>query len=240
MLPRDGDAPALPGSTQVINVHIMLVEDDAQLGEAIRHALIQQAYVVTWLRNGREAMQGLRDQSADLVLLDLGLPDRDGLDVLGEARRNNIKTPVLVMTARDELETRIRGLDLGADDYLIKPFHLDELAARIRSLIRRTRGLADNMVEAGDLRMNLTTSDVTFHGEPVVLTRREFALLRVLMERAGRIVRRETLENSVYGIDRPVEGNALEVQVHWLRRKLGADAIRTVRGVGYMLPREPR
>ncbi|MEW9570693.1 response regulator [Rhodanobacter sp. Si-c] len=221
-------------------MHIMLVEDDAQLGEAIRHALVQQAYVVTWLRNGREAAQGLRDQSADLVLLDLGLPDRDGLDLLGEARRNNIKTPVLVMTARDELETRIRGLDLGADDYLIKPFHLDELSARIRSLIRRTRGLADNMIEAGDLRMNLASSEVMFRNEPVTLTRREFALLRVLMERAGRIVRRETLENSVYGIDKPVEGNALEVQVHWLRRKLGADAIRTVRGIGYMLPREPR
>jgi two-component system response regulator QseB len=221
-------------------MHIMLVEDDAELGEAIRHALVQQSCAVTWLRNGREAMLGLDDQSADLVLLDLGLPDRDGFDVLAEARRKGIRTPILVMTARDGLEARVRGLDLGADDYLVKPFHLEELSARIRSLIRRTRGLADNIIEAGDLRMNLASGEVTFRGAAVTLTRREFALLRALMERAGRIVHRQTLENSVYGIDNPVEGNALEVQVHWLRRKLSTDTIRTVRGIGYMLPREPK
>jgi len=221
-------------------VHIVLVEDDAQLGDAIRGALERQSYAVTWLRNGREATQALRDQSADLVLLDLGLPDKDGLDVLAEARRGGIKTPVLVMTARDALETRIRGLDLGADDYLVKPFHLEELAARIRSLTRRAQGLADSVIDVGALRMNLATTDVEFRGEPVTLTRREFALLRVLMERAGRIVRRESLENSVYGLDTNVESNALEVQVHWLRRKLSQDVIHTVRGVGYMIPREPK
>ena len=221
-------------------MHIVLVEDDAQLGDAIRGALEHQSYAVTWLRNGREATQALRDQSADLVLLDLGLPDTDGLDVLAEARRGGIKTPVLVMTARDALETRIRGLDLGADDYLIKPFHLEELAARIRSLTRRAQGLADSVIDVGALRMNLATTDVEFRGEPVTLTRREFALLRVLMERAGRIVRRESLENSVYGLDTNVESNALEVQVHWLRRKLSQDVIHTVRGVGYMIPREPK
>ncbi|BFI95865.1 MAG: response regulator [Rhodanobacter sp.] len=221
-------------------MHIMLVEDDAEIGEAIRHALVQQSCAVTWLRNGREAMLGLDDQSADLVLLDLGLPDRDGFDVLAEARRKGIRTPILVMTARDGLEARVRGLDLGADDYLVKPFHLDELSARIRSLTRRVRGLADNIIEAGGLQMNLASGEVTFRGAAVVLTRREFALLRALMERAGRIVHRETLENSVYGMDNPVEGNALEVQVHWLRRKLSAETIRTVRGIGYMLPREPK
>ncbi|WP_266158126.1 response regulator [Dyella silvatica] len=221
-------------------MHIMLVEDDAQLGEAIRHALEQQSYAVTWLRDGREAALALRDQPADLVLLDLGLPGRDGLDVLAEARRQGVKTPVLVMTARDALETRSRGLDLGADDYLVKPFHLGELAARIRSLTRRAQGLADSLVEAGGLRLNLATAEVEFRGKNIVLTRREFALLRVLMERAGRIVRRESLENSVYGLDTIVESNALEVQVHWLRRKLSADVIHTVRGVGYMIPREPK
>lgn len=221
-------------------MHIMLVEDDAQLGEAIRHALEQQSYAVTWLRDGREAALALRDQPADLVLLDLGLPGRDGLDVLAEARRQGVKTPVLVMTARDALETRIRGLDLGADDYLVKPFHLGELAARIRSLTRRAQGLADSLVEAGGLRLNLATAEVEFRGKNIVLTRREFALLRVLMERAGRIVRRESLENSVYGLDTIVESNALEVQVHWLRRKLSAEVIHTVRGVGYMIPREPK
>jgi two-component system response regulator QseB len=195
---------------------------------------------VTWLRKGTEGAIAMRDQSADLVLLDLGLPGKDGLEVLAEARRSGVKTPVLVMTARDGLEARIRGLDLGADDYLTKPFHLEELAARIRSLTRRAQGLADSLIEAGELRLNLATSEVDFRGQQIVLTRREFALLRVLMERAGRIVRRESLENALYGLDTNVESNALEVQVHWLRRKLSPEVIQTVRGVGYMLPREPR
>ncbi|WP_049623299.1 response regulator [Frateuria defendens] len=221
-------------------MHILLVEDDAQLGEAIRHALEQQSYAVTWLRHGSEAMAALRDQSADVMLLDLGLPDKDGLEVLKEARRQGNRIPVLIMTARDALETRIRGLDIGADDYLVKPFHLEELAARIRSLTRRAQGLADSTVEVGELRLNLATNEVAYRGENVVLTRREFALLRVLMERAGRIVRRESLENSVYGLDTSVESNALEVQVHWLRRKLSPEVIHTVRGVGYMIPREPK
>lgn len=221
-------------------MHILLIEDDEQLGEAIQRALMQRSYAVTWLRKGTEGAIAMRDQSADLVLLDLGLPGKDGLEVLAEARRGGIKTPVLVMTARDGLEARIRGLDLGADDYLTKPFHLEELAARIRSLTRRAQGLADSLIEAGELRLNLATSEVDFRGQQVLLTRREFALLRVLMERAGRIVRRESLENALYGLDTNVESNALEVQVHWLRRKLSPEVIQTVRGVGYMLPREPR
>jgi len=221
-------------------MHILLVEDDAELGGAIKHALEHQSYAVTWLRDGREASEALRGTPVDLVLLDLGLPGKDGLEVLAQARRAGVKTPVLVMTARDALETRIRGLDLGADDYLVKPFHLGELSARIRSLTRRTQGLADNLVEVGGLRLNLATAEVEFRGELVSLTRREFALLRVLMERAGRIVRRETLENSVYGLDTIVERNAIEVQVHWLRRKLSTEVIHTVRGIGYMIPREPK
>jgi two-component system response regulator QseB len=220
-------------------VHIVLIEDDLQLGEAIRNALEQQAYAVTWLRSGQEAEYALRDETADLVLLDLGLPDIDGLDVLARTRRAGIHTPVLVMTARDAVETRVRGLDLGADDYLGKPFHLDELAARIRSLTRRARGLSDSVIEAGELRLNLATLSVSYRGATVELARREFALLRVLMERAGRIVRREDLETALYGIDAGVDSNALEVQVHWLRRKLSPEVIRTVRGVGYMVPRDP-
>jgi two-component system response regulator QseB len=220
-------------------VHIVLIEDDLQLGEAIRNALEQQAYAVTWLRSGQEAEYALRDETADLVLLDLGLPDIDGLDVLARTRRAGIHTPVLVMTARDAVETRVRGLDLGADDYLVKPFHLDELAARIRSLTRRARGLSDSVIEAGELRLNLATLSVSYRGATVELARREFALLRVLMERAGRIVRREDLETALYGIDAGVDSNALEVQVHWLRRKLSPEVIRTVRGVGYMVPRDP-
>jgi two-component system, OmpR family, response regulator QseB len=221
-------------------VHIILVEDDPQLGAAIQRALERLAYTVSWLRDGREALLALRDETADLVLLDLGLPGKDGLDVLIEARRAHVKTPVIVMTARDGLEARVHGLDAGADDYLIKPFHLDELGARIRSLTRRAHGLAANRIEVGALSIDLGTSEVAFRGERIELTRREFSLLQILMERAGRLVRRESLENSLYGIDNMVGSSALEVLVHTLRRKLSFDTIQTVRGFGYMIPREPK
>ena len=224
----------------VSSVHIILVEDDAQLGGAIQRALERLSYTVTWLRDGRSASAALADRTADLVLLDLGLPGRDGLDVLTAARRAQVDTPVIVMTARDGLQSRVKGLDAGADDYLVKPFHLDELAARIRSLMRRHHGRAVNRIEAGALSLDLESAEVLFRDEPVELTRREFALLQQLMERAGQIVRREHLENSIYGLDNVVGRGALEVLVHSLRRKLGADTVRTVRGFGYMLPREPQ
>ena len=221
-------------------MHIILVEDDVQLGEAIRRALERLAYTISWFRCGNEALLALRDHDADLVLLDLGLPGKDGLDVLTEARRLRVTTPVIVMSARDAVDSRINVLDAGADDYLVKPFHLDELAARIRSLARRARGAAVNRLEAGALSLDLGTFEVTWHGQRVDLTRREFALLQTLMERAGRIVRRESLETSLYGPDHVVSTSALEVLVHSLRRKLSHGAIQTVRGFGYMLPREPQ
>ncbi len=221
-------------------MHIILVEDDQQLGAAIQRALERLGYTVSWLRNGREALMALRDHTADLVLLDLGLPGMDGIDVLTEARNAHVKTPVIVMTARDGLEARVHGLDAGADDYLIKPFHLDELGARIRSLSRRAQGLAVNRIEAGALVLDLGTSQVMFRGEHVELTRREFSLLQILMERAGRLVRRESLINSLYGLDTIVGNSALEVLVHTLRRKLSFETIHTVRGFGYMIPREPK
>lgn len=220
-------------------MHIILVEDDLQLGTAIQNALEKLSYAVTWLRDGREALVALRDQTADLVLLDLGLPTKDGLEVLAEARRAHVNTPVIVMTARDALEARVRGLDAGADDYLVKPFHVDELSARIRSLTRRAQGLAANRIDVGVISLDIGTSEAEYRGKRVELTRREFSLLRILMERAGRIVRREHLENSLYGLDNPVGSSALEVQIHALRRKLSFDAIRTIRGVGYMIPRDP-
>ena len=221
-------------------MHILLLEDDIELGEAIKHALEHQSYAVTWLADGRKGASALPDESFDLVLLDLGLPGKDGLEVLLEARRSGVKTPILVMTARDAPEARIKGLDLGADDYLVKPFHLGELAARIRSLTRRAQGLVDNRVEVGGLVLDLATTDVEYRGVRIALTRREFAVLRILMERAGRIVRRKSLEGSVYGFDTLVDRNAIEVHVHWLRRKLSSEVIHTVRGIGYMMPREPR
>jgi two-component system, OmpR family, response regulator QseB len=220
-------------------LHILLIEDDAQLGDAIRRALERLAHTITWLRDGDEALVALREHEADLVLLDLGLPGRDGLEVLQEARRQRVTTPVIVMSARDQLDGRIQVLDAGADDYLVKPFHLDELAARIRSLSRRARGEAVNRLEAGALSMDLGTFDVAWRGNKVDLTRREFALLQTLMERAGRIVRRETLESTLYGPENAVSTSALEVLVHGLRRKLSPEAIQTVRGFGYMVPREP-
>jgi DNA-binding response OmpR family regulator len=220
-------------------VHIILVEDDPQLGSAIQRALQRLAYSVTWLRDGATAIAGIADGTADLVLLDLGLPRRDGLDVLHEVRRARVTTPVIVMTARDGVQARVSGLDAGADDYLVKPFHLDELAARIRSVMRRHHGMAVNRLEVGAICMDLDTAEVTSGGERLELTRREFALLQALMERAGRIVRRESLENSIYGLDSAVGRGALEVLVHTLRRKLGSDTVRTVRGFGYMMPRDP-
>ncbi|HEY2622483.1 response regulator [Dyella sp. Tek66A03] len=221
-------------------MHILLVEDDAHLGDAIQRALERLGYTVSWLRDGRSASSAIRDRTADLILLDLGLPGRDGIEVLTEARRARIETPVLVMTARDGLSARVDGLDAGADDYMIKPFHVEELAARIRSLSRRMRGLAVNRIDVGVLSLDLGTSEVSFRGETVELTRREFSLLQALMENAGKLVRRESLENSLYGLDHVVGNNALEVLVHSLRRKLSFETIRNVRGFGYMIPRDPK
>lgn len=217
-------------------VHVLVVEDDILLGEAIHQALIHWSHAVTWVRNGREGAVALREGFADIVLLDLGLPDKDGLDVLAEARRAKIATPVLIMTAREAVEARVSGLDAGADDYLVKPFDLEELGARIRSLTRRAQGLAGNRIEVGELSLDLGTHQTYYRGEPVELTRREFAILRTLMERAEKIVRRESLENSIFGLD-GVQSNTLEVQIHSIRRKLSPDLIRTVRGVGYMITR---
>jgi two-component system response regulator QseB len=221
-------------------LHIIVAEDDPQLGAAVQRALEPLSYTVTLLADGNQALKALCDETADLLLLDLGLPGMDGLDVLIEARRKNVRMPVLIMTARDALEARIRGLDAGADDYLIKPFHLDELGARIRSLTRRTQGLAANRIDAGALSLDLATFEVSFRGERIDLTRREFSLLQSLMERAGRLVRRETLESSLYGQDKAIGDGALDVLVHALRRKLSFETIQNVRGFGYMIPREPQ
>lgn len=221
-------------------MHVLVIEDDALLGEAIRQALLGWSHAVTWVATGHEAAIALRDGFADFVLLDLGLPDKDGLEILRSARRAGVTTPVLVMTARDAVPARITGLDAGADDYLIKPFDLEELGARMRSLTRRARGSADNRIEVGGLCLDIGTHEALFRGERIALTRREFALLRLLMECAGHIVRRTSLENSMYGLEGGVQSNTLEVQIHNLRRKIDPNLIRTVRGVGYMIRREPQ
>jgi len=221
-------------------VHIILVEDDLELGAAIQRALERLSYTVTWLTDGTGAIATMQASSADLVLLDLGLPGQDGLDILTEARNSGLATPVLILTARDAVQARIHGLDAGADDYLTKPFHLDELAARIRSLTRRMQGLAANRIEVGALCLDLGTLEVSFRGNKVDLTRRELSLLQALMERSGRVVRRDTLESSLYGGEKVVTDGALDVLVHSLRRKLSFDTIQNVRAFGYMIPRDAR
>lgn len=221
-------------------MHILLIEDDVQLGRALKHSLERLRYTVSWIRDGRTAIAALGDQTVDLALLDLGLPGCDGIEVLTETRRSGGDVPVLILTARDSPVARVHGLDAGADDYLIKPFHFEELAARIRSLARRRRGLSVNRFEVGSLVMEMDSATVTFRGAPVVLTKREFALLQVLMESAGRLMRREAIENSVYGFDDAVGSGALDLIVHSLRRKLDPSIIRNVRGFGFMLVAEPR
>ncbi|PXV59068.1 DNA-binding response regulator, OmpR family, contains REC and winged-helix (wHTH) domain [Dyella jiangningensis] len=221
-------------------MHIILVEDDLELGAAIQRALERLSYTVTWLTDGTGAIATMQASSADLVLLDLGLPGQDGLDILTEARNSGLATPVLILTARDAVQARIHGLDAGADDYLTKPFHLDELAARIRSLTRRMQGLAANRIEVGALCLDLGTLEVSFRGNKVDLTRRELSLLQALMERSGRVVRRDTLESSLYGGEKVVTDGALDVLVHSLRRKLSFDTIQNVRAFGYMIPRDAR
>lgn len=171
-------APYAPFATLGAFVHILLIEDDPLLGKAIQRALEQLAYTLTWVRDGREAMAAVNDPSVDLILLDLGLPNRDGFEILTEARGRRLRTPIIVMTARDDLESRIRGLDAGADDYMVKPFHLDELAARIRSTARRANGMADNRIEVGPLVLNSAAVEVSYQGRKVELSRREFALDR--------------------------------------------------------------
>ncbi len=206
------------------------------LGEAVRRGLRQHGHAVDWVRDAAAATEALAGEPYDLVLLDLGLPDRSGLDVLRRLRRGGDRVPVLIVTAQDAVGSRVEGLDAGADDYLVKPFDLDELAARIRALQRRAAGRAETLLEHGPLRLDAASHQVTLRGEPVSLSAREFALLEVLLERPGRPVSRTRLEERLYGWGEEVESNAIEVHVHALRRKLGADWIKTIRGVGYMIP----
>lgn len=216
---------------------ILVVEDDALLGKAISRALEQMGHAVTWERTGDAALQRMRTESDDLALMDLGLPDTDGIDVLRAARAERITLPVIIMTARDDVRSRVSGLDAGADDYLSKPFHLDELGARIRSVARRTREAIEHVIEVGDIRINLDSFDVQVSGTHVDITPREFTLLCALAQRLGRIVHRDILLDLVYGRENDVSPNALEVLVHAVRRKVGTKHIQTIRGMGYLMTR---
>ena len=216
-------------------MRILLAEDDPMIGAAVERGLRQDGFVVDWVRDGAAAETALADRLHDLLLLDLGLPRRAGLEVLAAMRRRNDARPVLILTARDAVSDRVAGLDAGADDYLVKPFDLDELAARIRALGRRQAGRAAPRLSHGDLTLDPATREVTRAGEPVLLSPREFALLEALMTRPTAVLSRAQLEQRLYGWDETVESNAVEVHLHALRRKLGAEAIRNVRGVGWSL-----
>lgn len=214
-------------------MHVLLVEDDRMIGESVRAALKLDGHAVDWLRDGNAADTALATEDFDVVLLDLGLPGKDGLDVLRALRARRKATPVIVLTARDALPERVAGLDAGADDYLVKPFQLEELAARMRAVVRRRTGQADTVIDVGDVRLDPSTRQVTKGGVPVELSAREYAVLEALMLRPGAILSRAQLEDRLYGWGDAVESNAVLVYIHQLRRKLGADTIRNVRGVGY-------
>jgi DNA-binding response OmpR family regulator len=218
-------------------MRVLLVEDDAMIGQGLETALRQQGSAVDWLRDGRGAALALRTTAFDVVLLDLGLPARDGLSVLRELRERGDVTPVIVLTARDEISDRVAGLDAGADDYVVKPFDLDELNARIRSVLRRAAGRGDPVIQNGDLRLDPATHAVERQGSPVSLSAHEYAVLEALLQRPGAVLSRAQLEERLYGWDDPIGSNAIEVYIHSLRRKLGSETIRTLRGVGYFVPK---
>ena len=207
------------------------------IAEGLQTALRQDGYTVDWVQDGVLATEALQANAFDLVLLDLGLPRRNGIEVLRELRGRGNATPVIILTARDEVADRIAGLDAGADDYVVKPFDLDELAARMRSVLRRAAGRGDPCIEHGGIRLNPITHSVERDGTPVHLSAHEYTILEALLQRPGAVLSRAQLEDRLYGWRDSVESNAVEVYIHGLRRKLGTDAIRTLRGVGYYVPK---
>lgn len=218
-------------------MRILLAEDDPMLGDGLRAGLRQLGFQVDWVRDGLAAERELASGDFAAAVLDLGLPLKDGLEVLQALRARKLMTPVLVLTARDAVPERIRGLDLGADDYVVKPVDLHELGARLRSLVRRAHGQVQDVLCCGAVRLEPCARQASFQGAPVALSTREFDLLHVLMLNAGRVLSREQLEQQLYSWGCEVESNAIEVHIHHLRRKLQADVIQTVRGVGYTMLR---
>ena len=218
-------------------MRLLLVEDDTMIGESVLDLLRAEHYAVDWVKDGEAAEAALRSQTYDLVLLDLGLPGVDGLSVLRSLRSRKERIPVLIATARDSVQQRIDGLDAGADDYVLKPYDLDELLARIRALLRRAAGRAEPVYEHRGVSLNPATREVMVRGQPVVLSGREWAVLEPLLARPGLVLSRTQLEEKLYGWNDEISSNAVEVYIHGLRKKLGADLIQNVRGVGYMVPK---
>ena len=216
-------------------MRVLLVEDDDMIGASLKQALESNGWSVDWVRDGLLAQSALADGNYACMLLDLGLPKRDGVEVLRQARARGDTTPVLVLTARDGLDDRIAGLDLGADDYLLKPYEFRELLARMRAIIRRRDGSAHSLIGNALVQLDLTTREVLVNGEQSALSAREYALLHALLERPGAILSRDQLENRIYGWGEEVMSNAVDVLIHGMRKKLGADTIRNVRGLGWRI-----
>ena len=221
-------------------MRILLIEDDTMIADAVAGSLKDSGYAVDWINNGRTAVTAFGSQSYDLILLDLGLPGQDGLDVLQQLRGSGNPTPVLILTARDDLHSRLSGLDGGADDYLVKPFDMAELQARMRAVLRRHSGHSQTLLTNGALTLNPATYQVEVKGEnkPVLLSNKEFAVLQALMMRPGIILSRSDLEDKIYGWGEEVESNAVDFLIHALRKKLGKEHIQNVRGVGWLVAKE--
>ncbi|MGQ3892747.1 response regulator [Legionella sp. CNM-4043-24] len=215
-------------------MRLLLIEDDELLGDAVKTGLTQFDYIVDWLKDGEAARAAVKSESFDLIILDLGLPKLSGLGFLQSIRSDGNTTPVIILTARESIEDRVKGLDTGADDYLVKPFDLNELSARIRALVRRSLGRADSVLQYRNVTLDPAAHSVYIDDNIVNVPRREFALLQKLLENNGHVLSREQLMQSIYGWDEDVDSNALEVHIHNLRKKLNANFIRTIRGVGYM------
>jgi two-component system response regulator QseB len=215
-------------------MRLLLIEDDELLGDAVKAGLTQFGYIVDWLKDGEAARSAIKSESFELIILDLGLPKLSGLGFLQSIRNDGNTTPVIILTARESVEDRIKGLDSGADDYIVKPFDLNELSARIRALVRRSLGRADAVLQYRNVTLDPAAHTVFVDDNIVNVPRREFALLQKLLENHGHVLSREQLMQSIYGWDEDVDSNALEVHIHNLRKKLNANFIRTIRGVGYM------
>ncbi len=218
-------------------MRVLLVEDDELLGDGIRTGLKHYGHTIDWVKDGKSANDVLSTsyENFDIIVLDLGLPKLSGLDVLRRLRERNSSTPVIILTARETIEDRIKGLDAGADDYIAKPFDLDELCARMRALQRRSKSRAKPLITYGEISLDPASHVVTLNDEPIMISRREFSLLQKLLENSGRVISREQLNQTLYGWGENIDSNALEVHIHNLRKRFGTKLIRTIRGVGYMV-----
>ena len=217
----------------------LLIEDDRMIGPSLKRGLADVGIVVDWVEDGATGLEALGTSSYAVILLDLGLPDGCGLGVLDRLRKRQDDTPIVILTARDDLETRIDGLDRGADDFLVKPFDIDELKARIRAAVRRSGGRSASLMECGELSLDLATREVAYRGRKHALSAREFALIQALAERPGAILSRSQIEDRIYGWGEEVESNAVDVLIHYVRKKFDKDIVRNVRGVGWVIPKAP-